>query len=109
MYSPPPPPRNLRWLSLRSLGMLERLLVGVLICTLAVGLLALFALILHLLGFPLHVKYPIAKARGFYRPVSLWATSWPRNKMVLAELWSRSSSAPHSHECHRSLKSLGTN
>ena len=25
------------------------------------------------------MKYPIAKARGFYRAVALWATSWPGN------------------------------
>jgi hypothetical protein len=37
--------------------MLGWLLVGLLICALAVGLLALFALILHLLGFPFHIKF----------------------------------------------------
>ena len=54
------------------------------------------------------VKYPTAKAGGFYRPVALWATSWPRNKIVMAALWSRSSSVPHSQECQRSSKALGT-
>ena len=48
------------------------------------------------------------KARGFYSAVALWATSWPRNKMVMAALWSRSSSVPHSQECQRSSRSFGT-
>jgi SAM-dependent methyltransferase len=54
------------------------------------------------------VKYLRLKAGGFYRPVDLWATSWPRNKMFNAALWSRSNSQPHSQECQRSESSFFT-
>ncbi|HEU5200013.1 MAG TPA: hypothetical protein VFU32_10260 [Ktedonobacterales bacterium] len=57
MYSPPPPPHNLRWLLHCSLDLLVRLLVGVLICALGIGLIEALIFILHLLGFPLHIGF----------------------------------------------------
>ena len=51
MYSPPPPPHNLYWLLQRVLDMFGRLLVGVLICAMAVGLILLFSYIVYYVVF----------------------------------------------------------
>ncbi len=55
MYSPPPSARDLRWWAQRSLDALGRLLFGVVICALAVGVILLVLLILvYAAGFFLH-------------------------------------------------------
>ncbi len=46
MYSSPPPPHTLGWFAQRSLDALGRLLLGALICTLAVGITIAFIVLL---------------------------------------------------------------